>query len=121
MFNRKPQPPKAKKVSHELVMHGDVRQDPYYWMNERDNPEVIRYLTEENAYLEKVMAPLKGFRETLFEEMKGRIKETDMSVPYKVDDWYFYTRYEEGQEYPIYCYRIGSLNAPENICSTSIP
>jgi oligopeptidase B len=95
--------PVAKKVAKELSIHGDTRVDNYFWMNQREDEEVIDYLKAENTHTEKAMEPLKGFRESLFEEMKGRIKETDMSVPYKKDGWFYYVRQEEGKEYPIYC------------------
>ncbi len=82
--------PVAKKIAKELTVHGDTRIDNYFWLNQRKDQEVIDYLKAENAYTEKVMEPLKGFRESLFEEMKGRVKETDMSVPYKKDGWFSY-------------------------------
>ncbi|MFT6137746.1 MAG: oligopeptidase B [Salibacteraceae bacterium] len=107
--------PVAKKVAKELSMHGDTRVDNYFWMNQREDEEVIDYLKAENTHTEKAMKPLKGFRESLFEEMKGRIKETDMSVPYKKDGWFYYVRQEEGKEYPIYCRKEGSLEAAEDI------
>ncbi len=107
--------PKANQIEKKLNIHGDTRIDNYFWLNERENPEVISYLEKENVYTEKVMEPLKAFRSTLFEEMKGRIKETDMSVPYKKDGWFYYVRYEEGKEYPIYCRKEGSLEAEEDV------
>ncbi len=107
--------PVAKKVAKELSFHGDTRVDNYFWLNQREDEEVIEYLNAENTYTEKVMEPLKGFRESLFEEMKGRIKETDMSVPYRKDGWFYYVRQEEGKEYPIYCRKEGSLDAAEDI------
>jgi oligopeptidase B len=110
-----PNPPVAKVVPFNLEAHGDVRVDNYYWLNERDNPEVIAYLEAENAYTDTVMAHTKDLRETLFEEIKGRIKQNDQTVPYKLDDYYYYSRYEEGREYPIYCRKKGSLDAEEEI------
>lgn len=110
-----PQPPVAKKIDKILEIHGDQRVDPYFWLRERDNPEVIDYLNAENDYRETVMAKTNKFETALFEEMKSRIKEDDSSVPYKMDDYWYYTRYEEGQEYPIYCRKKGSLEAPEDI------
>jgi len=107
--------PVAKKVAKELSIHGDTRVDNYFWLNQREDEEVIEYLNAENTYTEKVMEPLKGFRDSLFEEMKGRIKETDMSVPYRKDGWFYYVRQEEGKEYPIYCRKEGSLDAAEDI------
>lgn len=110
-----PQPPKAKLQLTRLEKHGHERRDYYYWLRERDNPEVIEYLKAENAYADAVMAPYKSLEEKLFNEMKARIKQTDLSVPYKLDDYYYYTRYEEGKEYPIYCRKRGSLDAPEEV------
>jgi len=109
------QPPKAKLQLTRLVQHGHERRDYYYWLRERDNPDVIAYLNAENAYADAVMAPFKSLEEKLFNEMKARIKQTDLSVPYKMDDYYYYTRYEEGKEYPIYCRRRGSMEAPEEV------
>jgi oligopeptidase B len=105
----------VKRIPTQLEKHGRVRLDDYYWLRERDNPEVIAYLNAENAYAEKEMAHTKGFEEKLFEEIKARFKQTDMSVPYKRDDYFYYTRYEEGKEYPIYARKRGSLEQPEEI------
>ncbi len=107
--------PIAKKKPHELTIHGDTRIDNYYWLRERDNPKVLNYLKAENAYREKVMAHTKPFEEKLFQEMKSRIKEDDSSVPAREGEYWYYTRYEEGREYPIYCRKHGFLDAPEEI------
>lgn len=108
-------PPIAAKKPKELQIHGHTRTDNYFWMKERDTPEVLEYLRAENAYTDSVMAPLKEFRENLFAEMKGRIKETDMSVPYLLRGHWYYVRYEEGSEYPIFCRKPGNLDAEEQI------
>ncbi|UCC85396.1 MAG: S9 family peptidase [Gemmatimonadota bacterium] len=108
-------PPAAKVVPHELEMHGHVRIDNYYWLRERENPEVIAYLEAENAYTEAVMAHTEGLQEALFDEIVGRIKQTDLSVPYFRDGYYYYTRTEEGKDYPIYARKPGSLDAEEEI------
>lgn len=108
-------PPVAEKIAKELTIHGDTRIDNYYWMNNREDPKVLSWLTAENTYLDTVMAPQKELREKLFEEMKGRIKETDMSVPYLKNGYYYYTRFEKGKEYPVYCRKKGSLEADEQI------
>lgn len=105
----------VKKVPLRLEKHGHVRVDDYYWLRERTNPEVLAYLNAENQRAEKAMAHTKAFEEKLFAEIKGRIKQTDMSVPYKRDDYYYFTRYEEGKEYPIYSRRRGSLGPPEEV------
>jgi oligopeptidase B len=110
-----PRPPVAKVVPKELTAHGHRRIDPYYWLNQRDDPEVIAYLEAENAYTDSMTAHLRSLEDLLFEEIRGRIKEDDSSVPYRLDDYYYYTRYEEGQEYPIYARRRGSMEAPEEI------
>lgn len=108
-------PPKATKYPHTFDLHNDLRTDDYYWLRERENPEVIDYLNAENAYTEAVLAPVKEFREKLFEEMKGRIKEQDESVPFKIGNYYYYYRYEQGGEYPIYCRKLETLGAPDEI------
>ena len=108
-------PPVAKIIPRELTAHGHTRIDNYYWMNERDNPEVMEYLKAENAYTEAVMAHTKEFQKKLYDEIVGRIKETDMSVPYKDEGYYRYTRYGEGDEYPVYCRKKDSLDAEEEI------
>jgi oligopeptidase B len=105
----------VKKIPTKLETHGHVRVDDYYWLRERDNPEVLQYLNEENERAAAAMAHARGFEEKLFEEIKGRFKQTDMSVPSRLDDYYYYTRYEEGKEYAIYARKRGSLNAPEEV------
>lgn len=107
--------PLAKEIPHELIMHNHKRIDPYFWLRERDNPETIAYLESENAYREKHMAHLKGFEEDLFQEMKSRIKEDDSSVPYFRNGYWYYVRYDQGKEHPIYCRKKESLEAEEAI------
>ena len=110
-----PEPPKAERKPHTI--HGTFgdREDPYFWLNDRENPQVIDYLKAENAYQEQIMAPTAGLQEKLFTEMVGRIKEDDESVPYQKGDYWYYTRYEKGGEYPIACRKKGSLEAKEEI------
>ncbi|WP_293014392.1 S9 family peptidase [Mongoliibacter sp.] len=109
-------PPVAKIKTHEITAkHGHVRTDNYYWLNDRENQEVIDYLNAENAYMDTMLAHTKGFQDQLFKEMRSRIKEDDASVPYKLDDYYYYSRYVEGGEYPIYARKKGSLDAEEQI------
>jgi oligopeptidase B len=105
----------VKKIPTRLEKHGHVRVDNYYWLRQRDNPEVIQYLNDENERAAKELAHAGGFEEKLFEEIKGRFKQTDMSVPYKRDDFFYYTRYEEGKEYPIYARKQGALDQPEKV------
>jgi len=109
------QPPIAKIIPHELEKHKHIRIDNYYWLNDRENPEVIDYLNKENEYYEKSTAHTKAFQKELFEEMKARIKEDDQSVPYFYNGYYYITRYEKGQDYPIYSRKKGSLDAAEEI------
>lgn len=109
------QAPVANANPMELTHHGVTRVDPYYWLNERENPEVIAYLEAENAYTKAMMAHTDALQEKLFKEIVGRIKQTDMSVPYLENGYYYYTRFEEGWEYPLYCRKKGSLDAEEQV------
>ena len=107
-----PGPPRARVAPTRLETHGVVRVDDYYWLRERDNPEVTAYLEAENEHTRAVMAPTEPLQETLFAEIKGRIKQTDMSVPYREGDFTYHTRYEDGREYPIYGRRrVGGATA----------
>ncbi len=115
MYQHLDNAPKAEKRPKALTKHGDTRIDHYYWLNQREDPKVIDYLNAENEYTDKVLAHTKGFQKDLFEEIKGRIKETDMSVPYKNNGYWYYTRYEEGKEYPIYCRKAKTLKNKEEI------
>ncbi|WP_340074033.1 S9 family peptidase [Leptobacterium sp. I13] len=108
-------PPTAEKNPTKLEKHGDIRIDNYFWMNQRDNPEVIDYLERENDYNDKMTAHTKDFQKQLFEEMKSRIKEDDESVPYKYNGYWYITRYEEGKDYPVYTRKKESMDAPEEI------
>ncbi len=108
-------PPVAERRPKELEIHGDVRIDPYYWMRDRDDDEVIRYLEAENAYTEAVLAHTEALQERIFEEIRERIQEDDSTVPYKLRDYWYYTRQVEGKDYPIYARKKGSLDAPEEI------
>lgn len=96
-----------------MEIHGDVRIDDYYWLNDRENPEVIQYLEEENAYTKEMLKDTEGFQQQLYTEMIGRIKQDDASVPYFLNGYWYYTRYNEGQEYPIYCRKKDSLSSEE--------
>lgn len=110
-----PDPPRPQKISKELTIHGETRADPYYWLNERENPVVLDYLRAENKYLDTVMSDTKAFQEQIFNELVGRIKQDDESVPYLENGYYYYSRFEKGKEYPIYCRKKGSLEATEEI------
>lgn len=107
--------PKAKKVDHELVKHGDTRNDPYYWLNQREDQEVIDYLNQENEYTSTQLKHTEALQEHLYEEIVGRIKQDDSSVPYKDNGYYYITRYEKGLEYPIYSRKKESLEAAEEV------
>jgi oligopeptidase B len=107
--------PQAPKKPQLLEIHGHQRQDWYYWMNNRENPEVIDYLNAENNYLKEVMKPTESLQKQLFEEMKGRIKEQDESVPYFKSGYFWYSRFEKGSEYPVFCRKFGSLEAQEEV------
>jgi oligopeptidase B len=107
--------PIAKKIPHELEKHGDVRIDNYFWMKDREHPEVINYLKEENAYYETETTHTKAFQKSLFEEMKARIKEDDSSVPYKYNGYWYITRFEKDKDYPIYTRKKESLDNPEEL------
>ena len=109
------QEPKAKKINKELISHGDIRIDPYYWLNDRENPEVIDYLNKENEYTQYKLKPTEQLQDKLYKEIVGRIKEQDESVPYFKNGYWYYTRYEEGQEHPIYCRKKESLDSEELI------
>jgi oligopeptidase B len=110
-----PAPPLAKRVPKPTTTHGDTLVDDYAWMRERENPEVRAYLEAENAYTDAALKPLEGFRDALYREMLARIKETDLSVPYKDGGYFYYSRTVEGLQYPIYCRKRGGLDAAEEI------
>ena len=109
------QPPVAKIIPKTLENLGHTRTDNYFWMNDRENPEVIDYLNKENEYYHKMTAHTKDFQKELFEEMKARIKEDDESVPYLYNGYYYFTRFEKGKDYPIYSRKKESLSAKEEI------
>ena len=109
------QPPIAKKTPKAFTIHNDTRSDNYYWLNDKENPEVINYLNAENAYTKQVMQHTEDFQKDLFEEMKGRIKEDDTSVPYKLNGYWYIIRFEKGNDYPIYARKKESLEATEEI------
>ena len=107
--------PIAKKVPQELTIHNDVRIDNYYWLNDKNNPEVIDYLNAENVYTKQMTLHTQEFQKSLFEEMKGRIKEDDSSVPYKLNGYWYLTKYEAGRDYPIYVRKKKTLEAEEEL------
>ena len=107
--------PVAKIIPYSLEKHGHIRTDNYYWLNQRENPEVIDYLNQENDYYNQSTAHTKDFQKDLFEEMKARIKEDDESVPYFYNGYFYITRFEKGKDYPIHSRKKGSLEAKEEI------
>lgn len=115
MKNTKLIEPKAEKINTSLSIHNDERIDEYYWLKERDNPKVIDYLNAENSYRDKYMKDYQSLEKKLFEEIKSRIKEDDSSVPYFENGYFYYTRYETGKQYPIYCRKKENLDANEEI------
>jgi oligopeptidase B len=108
-------PPIAKKIAKSLEVHDDIRIDNYYWLNDRNNKDVIDYLNAENAYCKTVMSHTEQFQSELFEEMKSRIKKNDASVPYKYNGYWYYVKYEAGKDYPIYIRKKGSLDSEEEL------
>ncbi|MBV9656570.1 MAG: S9 family peptidase, partial [Verrucomicrobia bacterium] len=109
------QPPAAPRQPKIVGLHGDKIEDPYFWLRERQNPKVLDYLKAENAYTAAVLAPFKKFEDTLYDEMLGRIKQTDVSAPYPQRGYWLYSRTEEGKQYPIYCRKKGSPDAAEEV------
>jgi oligopeptidase B len=110
-----PSPPVAKKVPKETRIHGDVLKDDYFWLRQKQDPDVRAYLEAENAYADAVMSPTQPLQEALYKELVSHIKETDQSAPYRQGNAFYYTRVEAGKQYTIYCRRTGSLEAPEEI------
>ncbi len=107
--------PMAKKIVKTTDIHGDTLADDYFWLRDRQNPEVKIYLEAENAFADSVMKPTEAFQAALYKEMLGRIKETDLSVPYRDRGYFYYSRTEQGKQYNIFCRKKGSLEAPEQV------
>ena len=95
-------PPKAKKIPVEIKMHGDIRIDNYQWLKDKNNPEVIEYLKEENAFAESYMEDTKAFQQKIYDEFVGRIKQDDVSAPYKRGEYMYYEKREAGKNYPLH-------------------
>ncbi len=108
-------PPIAGKMSKVDTVHGDRREDPYYWLRDKTNPDVVSYLEAEDAYTDRMMAHTEPFQEVLYKEMVGRIKETDLSVPYRRGDYWYYSRTEQGRQYPIHARKRGRTDGIEEI------
>src|ERR1700674_1775499 len=110
-----PAPPVAKKAPKTTEINGRTMVDNYYWLRDKKNPEVKAYLEAENAYTEAVMKPTEGLQKKLYDEMLSRIKETDVEVPYKEGDYFYYSRTEEGKQYQMHCRKKGGMDAPEEV------
>lgn len=108
-------PPQAKQITHIHSHHGHERVDPYYWLNQRDHPDVLEYLNQENEYADYILQPTQNLQKQLIQEMKGRIKENESSSPYFLDGYYYYSKYDTGKEYPIYCRKKSTLQNNEEI------
>lgn len=110
-------PPVAEKIKKELTIHGHTRIDPYYWLQERENPKVLEYLKAEKKYTDSVLKQtgMDKLQEKLYAEIVGRLKQEDTSVPYRLNGYYYYKRFEPGKEYPVYCRKKGSTGAKEEI------
>jgi oligopeptidase B len=111
----KPRPPEAHREPVEYVLHGDRRVDDYSWLRQKENPEVLRHLEAENAYTDAFLKPTGAFQEKLYQEMLGRILQTDLSVPYRLRGYSYFTRTEEGKQYPIHCRRLDIEGSPEEL------
>ena len=110
-----PQPPMAEKKTKTTNIHGTTLVDDYFWLREKTNPAVMSHLQAEDAYTETVMKPTAALQEKLYNEMLSHIKQTDTNVPYRSGNYFYYTRTEEGKQYPIYCRKKGSVEAPEEV------
>jgi oligopeptidase B len=116
--SRSAQPPAVERHAFRVeAPHGATRDDAYYWLRDdtREDPAMLAWLEAENTYADSVMAPLDGLKERLYAELVGRLKQDDSSVPYQYKDYSYYTRYEEGQEYPIHARRRGTMDADEEV------
>jgi oligopeptidase B len=108
-------PPAAPRRPHPVTLHGERLEDDYYWLRDKNDPAVRAYLEAENGYADAVLAPLRGLEQSLYDEMLGRIKQTDLSVPYRDGAYWYYSRTEEGKQYSIHCRKRESLEAPEEV------
>src|SRR4026207_1880168 len=108
-------PPMAEKKAKTTNIHGETLVDDYFWLREKTNPAVMAHLQAEDAYTEQIMKPTAGLQDRLYKEMLSHIKQTDTNVPYRWGDYFYSTRTEEGKQYPIFCRKKGSTEAPEEI------
>jgi oligopeptidase B len=110
-----PSAPVARTIPRVSAVHGEIRVDEYFWLRNREDPATLAYLQAENRYTQAVMRHTEGLQEELYQELRGRIKETDLSVPERIDDWLYYARTEAGGQYPIYCRRRPGEESAENV------
>jgi oligopeptidase B len=110
-----PKPPAATVKPHTSQLHGETLIDQYFWLREKKSPEVIKYLEAENAYTEAITKPIAGLRDKLYQEILGRIKQTDLTVPYRSNGYWYYSKTIEGKQYPIICRKQGSLDGAEEV------
>ena len=110
-----PKPPVAERRTHTVERFGEFIEDPWFWLRDREDPSVRASLEAENAWAESILEPVKGLRDALYQEMLARIKQTDLSVPYRYRGFFYYSRTEEGKQYSIHCRKPGSLEAPESV------
>ena len=110
-----PKPPATEKKPHVTKIHGDTLVDNYFWLREKSNPDVIAHLEAENAYTAAMMTGTEALQQKLYDEMLGHVKQTDVNVPYRLGEYYYYSRTEEGKQYPIYARKKGNLDAAEEI------
>src|SRR3989442_4921574 len=115
-------PPVARREPVEHVLHGDRRVDHYAWLRRKEDPEVMAYLKAENAYTDAVLKPTEAFQEKLYQEMLGRIQQTDLTVPYRLRGYLYFTRTEEGKQYAIHCRRRDAeASAGERLLHLNLP
>jgi oligopeptidase B len=110
-----PKPPATEKKPHVTKIHGDTLVDNYFWLREKSNPDVIAHLEAENAYTASMMTGTEALQQKLYDEMLGHVKQTDVNVPYRIGEYYYYSRTEEGKQYPIYARKKGNLDAVEEV------
>ena len=113
--SNQPTAPIAKRIPYEHSIHNDIRTDPYFWLKHREDTAVLDYLSAENEYTKESLRPVEGFQQKLFDELKGRVKEKDATVPYLSNGYYYYKRFEEGGEYPFFCRKQGSIDSDEEV------
>ena len=115
LASSEPAPPVAETRPHAVTIHGQTLTDEYFWLREKTNPQVMDYLKAEDAYAEAMMKPTAALQDALYQEILGHIKQTDETVPYLENGYFYYSRTREGLQYPVYCRKRGSLTAAEEV------